>query len=101
MSEGKIIVGLDIGTTKVACIVGRRTENKKIEILGYGKTVSTGVKRGVVTNICVIANAVLIKTFLPECNVVVNPDLVASGDRELGEAALDVMASLGITVLGR
>ena len=51
MSEGKIIVGLDIGTTKVACIVGRRTENKKIEILGYGKTVSTGVKRGVVTNI--------------------------------------------------
>ena len=51
MSEGKIIVGLDIGTTKVACIVGRKSENGKIEILGYGKTVSTGVRRGVVTNI--------------------------------------------------
>ena len=51
MSEGKIIVGLDIGTTKVACIVGRKAENGKIEILGYGKTISTGVKRGVVTNI--------------------------------------------------
>lgn len=51
MSEGKIIVGLDIGTTKVACIVGRKAENGKIEILGYGKTISTGVRRGVVTNI--------------------------------------------------
>jgi cell division protein FtsA len=51
MSEGKIIVGLDIGTTKVACIVGQKAENGKIEILGYGKTISTGVKRGVVTNI--------------------------------------------------
>ena len=51
MSETKIIVGLDIGTTKVACIVGRKAENNKIEILGYGKTISTGVRRGVVTNI--------------------------------------------------
>ena len=51
MSEGKIIVGLDIGTTKVACIVGQKAENGKIELLGYGKTVSTGVRRGVVTNI--------------------------------------------------
>ena len=51
MSEGKIIVGLDIGTTKVACIVGQKAENGKIAILGYGKTISTGVRRGVVTNI--------------------------------------------------
>ncbi len=51
MSEGKIIVGLDIGTTKVACIVGRKSDNGKIEILGYGKTISTGVRRGTVTNI--------------------------------------------------
>ena len=51
MSEEKIIVGLDIGTTKVACIVGRKADNSKIEILGYGKTISTGVRRGVVTNI--------------------------------------------------
>ncbi|MBN2616562.1 MAG: cell division protein FtsA [Bacteroidales bacterium] len=49
--ENEIIVGLDIGTTKIACIVGRRNEYGKIEILGYGKTESIGVKRGVVTNI--------------------------------------------------
>ncbi len=60
MNEGKIIVGLDIGTTKVACIVGRKAENGKIEILGYGKTVSTGVRRGVVTNIFETVEAIKI-----------------------------------------
>jgi cell division protein FtsA len=50
-SENQIIVGLDIGTTKIACIVGRKNEYGKIEILGYGKTESIGVKRGVVANI--------------------------------------------------
>jgi len=49
--EGEIIVGLDIGTTKIACIVGRKNEFSKIDILGYGKTGSVGVKRGVVANI--------------------------------------------------
>lgn len=51
MESSNIIVGLDIGTTKIAAIVGRRAEHGKIEILGYGKTESIGVKRGVVSNI--------------------------------------------------
>lgn len=51
MKTSEIIVGLDIGTTKIAAIVGRRNEHGKIEILGYGKTESIGVKRGVVSNI--------------------------------------------------
>ena len=46
-----IIVGLDIGTTKIAAIVGRKNEHGKIEILSSGKTESIGVKRGVVSNI--------------------------------------------------
>jgi cell division protein FtsA len=49
MSE--IVVGLDIGTTKIACIVGRKTEHDKIEILSMGKCESVGVTRGVVSNI--------------------------------------------------
>ncbi len=49
--EPEIIVGLDIGTTKIACIVGRKDEHGKIEIMGYGKAESLGVKRGVVANI--------------------------------------------------
>ncbi len=51
MATSEIIVGLDIGTTKIAAIVGRKNELGKIEILGHGKTDSIGVKRGVVSNI--------------------------------------------------
>ena len=51
MSDPVYIVGLDIGTTKIACIVGEKMPNGKIEIRGYGKTESTGVKRGMVYNI--------------------------------------------------
>ncbi len=46
-----IVVGLDIGTTKICTIVGRKNEHGKIDILGYGKAESLGVSRGVVTNI--------------------------------------------------
>lgn len=47
----EIVVGLDIGTTKICAIVGRKNENGKIDILGLGRTHSDGVSRGVVTNI--------------------------------------------------
>jgi cell division protein FtsA len=47
----EIVAGLDIGTTKIACIVGRKNEQGKIEILGMGKSRSEGVSRGVVANI--------------------------------------------------
>jgi len=51
MDAPEIIVGLDIGTTKIACLVGRKTDHGKIEILGVGKAPSLGVTRGVVSNI--------------------------------------------------
>ena len=51
MENNDIIVGLDIGTTKICTIVGRKNEFGKIDILGYGKSESLGVTRGVVTNI--------------------------------------------------
>ncbi len=51
MKNSGIIVGLDIGTTKIAVIVGQKNEFGKIEILGYGKVPSIGVRRGVVANI--------------------------------------------------
>lgn len=47
----EIVAGLDIGTTKIACIVGRKNEQGKLEIMGMGKSRSDGVSRGVVTNI--------------------------------------------------
>ena len=47
----KYIVGLDIGTTKIACFIGERAEKGKIRIVGFGKTESVGVERGAVRNI--------------------------------------------------
>jgi cell division protein FtsA len=49
--ESPIIVGLDIGTTKIAVIAGRKNEFGKLEILGYGRADSSGVDHGMVMNI--------------------------------------------------
>lgn len=54
----EIIVGLDIGTTKIACFVGVRGENERVKILGFGKTESSGVEHGVVKNIKDTADAI-------------------------------------------
>lgn len=51
MDNSEIVVGLDIGTTKIVAIVGRRNEHGKLEILGLGRSESIGVTRGVVANI--------------------------------------------------
>ena len=47
-SEQPIIVGLDIGTTKIAAIAGRKNEFGKLEILGFGRANSNGVQHGMV-----------------------------------------------------
>lgn len=50
-NEQPIIVGLDIGTTKIAAIAGRKNEFGKLEIIGFGRANSNGVKHGQVLNI--------------------------------------------------
>jgi len=50
-NQNPIIVGLDIGTTKIAAIAGRKNEYGKLEILGFGKANSNGVQHGQVLNI--------------------------------------------------
>jgi len=51
MENTNISVGLDIGTTKIVALVGKKNEFNKVEILGVGKSKSLGVHRGVVNNI--------------------------------------------------
>jgi cell division protein FtsA len=51
MENEKIVVGLDIGTTKICAIVGRKNDYGKLEVLGMGKAESEGVIKGIVTNI--------------------------------------------------
>src|ERR1035437_4207485 len=45
------IAAIDIGTTKIVAIIGAKGSNNKLDILGISRTVSKGVKRGVVLNI--------------------------------------------------
>ncbi len=46
-----LVVAIDIGTTKVCAIAGRKNEYGKLEVLGFGRVDSEGVLRGVVSNI--------------------------------------------------
>ncbi len=50
-TEKNLIVGLDVGTSKVVAIVGEIKANKEIEIIGIGSHPSRGMKKGVVVNI--------------------------------------------------
>ncbi len=63
----RIVAAVDIGTTKIVSIVGKRNENNKLEILGMSKTPSRGVKRGVVLNIEETVNS--IRTTIDEVRV--------------------------------
>ena len=50
LPKGAIMVGLDIGTTKISVIIGKN-QHGKLEILGSGRAISNGVRRGIVANI--------------------------------------------------
>jgi len=56
--EERIVVGLDIGTTKVCAVVASMNEDKQVNILGLGKAPSDGLNRGVVVNIDKTVNAI-------------------------------------------
>lgn len=71
-NEQPIIVGLDIGTTKIAAIAGRKNEYGKLEILGFGRANSNGVQHGMVLNIDQTIKA--IQAALESC-FASNPDL--------------------------
>jgi len=51
MPKNSYIVGLDIGTKKVAAIIGEITEDYKVEVIGIGTTESKGLRKGVVVNL--------------------------------------------------
>lgn len=56
--ERNLIVGLDIGTSKVAAIVGEVNEAGEVEVIGVGSTPSRGLKKGVVINLESTVNSI-------------------------------------------
>lgn len=53
-----IIAAIDVGTTKIVVLVGRRDSEGHIEVIGYGRTESKGVRRGAVLNIDEATNSI-------------------------------------------
>ncbi|MDR0239575.1 MAG: cell division protein FtsA [Deltaproteobacteria bacterium] len=51
MSKSDLIVGLDIGTTKICAVVGELAASGLVEVVGIGTNPSTGLRKGVVVNI--------------------------------------------------
>jgi len=58
LTDNNLTVGLDIGTSKVVAIVGKKSDDGRIEIVGIGSHPSKGLKRGVVVNIETTVNAI-------------------------------------------
>src|SRR6201995_895755 len=73
--EQPIIVGLDIGTTKIAAIAGRKHQYRHLALIGFGRANSNGVKHGQVLNIDETIKA--IKMALDNCYAS-NPNLEIS-----------------------
>ena len=69
-----IIVGLDIGTTKIAIMVGRKNKYGKLEILATAKATSNGVARGIVANIDQTVNSIkeAIEEIKQKSNIIIN-----------------------------
>ena len=49
--KNEYIVGLDIGTTKICCIIGEISHENQVDIIGLGQSPSRGLRKGVVVNI--------------------------------------------------
>ena len=58
MNTGELVVGLDIGTTKIVCLVAEKAEDGRLNILARGESKSEGLRKGVVVNIESTANAI-------------------------------------------
>lgn len=58
MAVGDIIVGVDIGSSKVCTVIGQTTRSNQIEVLGYGMAPCNGVKKGIIVDIENTAQAI-------------------------------------------
>ena len=73
MKEKNIVVGLDVGTTKVCTIVGHQSTSSDLEIIGVGSHPSYGLKKGSVVNIDKTINS--IRCSLEEAKLMAGVDI--------------------------
>lgn len=71
--ESNVIVGLDIGTTKICAIIAEQMEDGTLDIIGIGTAPSKGLRKGVVINIDVTVDS--IKRALEEAELMAGVDV--------------------------
>ena len=59
--KNKIHAGLDIGNSKIACLIVQSVDNNNIQIktLGFGQHISMGINRGKVTDLSKLSDAII------------------------------------------
>jgi cell division protein FtsA len=72
--KDKIVAGLDIGTTKVCAVVGKLNQYGKLDVIGFTKTPSEGVREGTVLNIQKTSESItkIVKTLEDKYNIIIN-----------------------------
>jgi len=115
--QGELVVGLDIGTTKICCVVGEVFEDR-VEVIGVGTVPSLGLKKGVVVNIESTVNSIRQAVALAEesagCDLrsvyvyvgiagnhikgFNSPGIVAVNNREIKQADIDEVIAAARTV---
>lgn len=59
LGRSDIVASLDIGTSKVCCMIGEVTSSEDIDVLGYGITVAAGIKKGNIINIDSVVQSII------------------------------------------
>ena len=83
----KLVFGMDISDPAVAAVLPERAD--RIELVGL------------VSNICVVSNAVILQSKYPEATIVVDAACTDSFDKSLHEKVLDVLEGFQVKVTGR
>lgn len=78
---------------------GELNLNKSISL--FGSDIDEIEICGIITNMCVISNAIICKASYPEARIVINAELCASPNKELHEQALNVMESMQMDIINR
>jgi cell division protein FtsA len=99
MNEKNIIVGLDVGTTKVCTIVGQKLPNSHIEIIGLGTHPSHGLKKGSVVNIDKTVNS--IRQSIEEARLMSGTDFTHATIGIAGGHIYGINSSAVVAVKGR
>ena len=83
----KLVFGMDVTDPATAAVLPQQAD--EIELVGL------------VSNICVVSNAVVLQSRYPEATITVDAACTASFDKELNEKVLDVLQGLQVKVINR